>query len=136
MSIFKKFDHIGIVVEDIEKATKALSDFFDLQPEERMDIEDGGIRMAFYALGVGQMEIIEFQKPMDGVDPLVFQPSAGIQHIAYQVDNFDNALKKLTQKGLKVVKGFPRKGAHGRVAFFYPTERLDFLVEICESSED
>jgi methylmalonyl-CoA epimerase len=136
MSIFKKFDHIGIVVEDIEKATKALSDFFDLQPEERMDIEDGGIRMAFYALGVGQMEIIEFQKPMDGVDPLVLQPSAGIQHIAYQVDNFDNALKKLTQKGLKVVKGFPRKGAHGRVAFFYPTERLDFLVEICESSED
>jgi methylmalonyl-CoA epimerase len=136
MSIFKKFDHIGIVVEDIEKATKALSDFFDLQPEERMDIEDGGIRIAFYSLGVGQMEIIEFQNSMDGVDPLVLQPGAGIQHIAYQVDDFDSSLKELTQKGLKVVKGFPRKGAHGKVAFFYPTEGLDLLIEICEAHED
>jgi methylmalonyl-CoA epimerase len=124
------------VVEDIEKATKELSDFFGLQPEERMDIEDSGIRIVFYPLGVGQMEIIEFQKPIVDVDPLVLKPRAGVQHIAYQVDNFDNSLKELTQRGLKVVKGFPRKGAHGKVAFFYPTEGLDVLIEICEASED
>ena len=136
MSIFKKFDHIGIVVEDIEKATKELSDFFDLQPEERMDIEESGIRIAFYPLGAGQMEIIEFQKPIADVDPLVLMPRGGIQHIAYQVDDFDNSLEELTQRGLKVVKGFPRKGAHGKVAFFYPTEGLDLLIEICEARED
>jgi hypothetical protein len=33
---------------------------------------------------------------------------------------------------LKLVKGFPRSGAHGQVAFFYPTEGLDLLIEICE----
>ena len=136
MSIFKRFDHIGIVVEDIEKATQELSDFFDLQPEERMDIEESGIRIAFYPLGAGQMEIIEFQKPIADVDPLVLMPRGGIQHIAYQVDDFDNSLEELTQRGLKVLKGFPRKGAHGKVAFFYPTEGLDLLIEICEASED
>jgi methylmalonyl-CoA epimerase len=136
MTVFKKFDHIGIVVEDIEKATQELSDLYGLQPDERLDIEDSGIRIAFYPLGVGQMEIIEFQKPMDDVDPLVLQPRAGVQHVAFQVEYFDNSLKELKQKGLKVVKGFPRKGAHGRVAFFYPTEGLDVLIEICEASED
>jgi methylmalonyl-CoA epimerase len=136
MSILNKFDHIGIVVADIEKATKELSDFFGLEPDERMDIEEAGIRIAFYPLGVGQMEIIEFQKPIADVDPLVLKPRGGIQHIAYQVDNFDNSLKELMQRGLKVVKGFPRKGAHGKVAFFYPTEGLDLLIEICEASED
>ena len=123
MTVFKKFDHIGIVVEDIEKATKELSDLFGLQPDERMDIEDSGIQIAFYPLGVGQMEIIEFQK---------LRPRAGVQHVAFQVENFDSSLKELKQKGLKVVKGFPRKGAHGKVAFFYPTEGLDVLIEICE----
>jgi hypothetical protein len=34
---------------------------------------------------------------------------------------------------LKLVKGFPRSGAHGQVAFFYPTEGLDLLIEICEA---
>jgi methylmalonyl-CoA/ethylmalonyl-CoA epimerase len=136
MSIFKKFDHIGIVVEDLEKATDELSYFFGIEPDERMDIKDAGIRIAFYPLGEGQMEIIEFQKPLKDVDPLVLKPRAGVQHVAFQVDDFEGALKELTDKGLKVVKGFPREGAHGKVAFFYPTEALDLLVEICEESEN
>ncbi len=136
MSIFKKFDHIGIVVEDLEKATDELARFFKLEYEERMDIKDAGIRIAFYPLGTGQMEIIEFQKPMEDVDPLVLKPRAGVQHVAFQVEDFEGALKELTDKGLKVVKGFPREGAHGKVAFFYPTEALDLLVEICEVSEN
>jgi len=133
MSIFKKFDHIGIVVDDLEKATKELSHFFNLECEERLDIEDAGIRIAFYPLAGGQMEIIEFQKPMGDVDPLVLKPRAGVQHVAFQVENFEKTLEELIQKGLKVVKGFPREGAHGKVAFFYPTEALDMLIEICEA---
>ena len=132
MSIFKKFDHIGIVVEDLEKATGELSHYFNLEYEERMDIKDAGIRIAFYPLDGGQMEIIEFQKPMEDVDSLVLRPRAGVQHVAFQVEDFEAAVKELTDKGLKVVKGFPRQGAHGKVAFFYPTEGLDLLIEICE----
>jgi methylmalonyl-CoA/ethylmalonyl-CoA epimerase len=64
---------------------------------------------------------------------MVTRPGAGVQHVAFQVDDFQQALTKLTAKGLKTVKGFPRTGAHGQVAFFYPTEDLDLLIEICES---
>jgi len=135
MEIFKKFDHIGVVVEDLEKAVNALSYFFGLEDQERMEMKETGIRMAFYPLGIGQMELIEFQRPIDGVDPLVTEPRAGVQHIAFQVDDFQQALETLIAKGLKLVKGFPRKGAHGRVAFFHPTPELDLLIEICEVSQ-
>ena len=134
MAIFKKFDHIGIVVEDLQKAMDALSYFFSLEVREEMEIKDAGIRIAFYPLGSGQMELIEFQKPIEGVDPMVTRPGAGVQHVAYQVDDFQQTLKDLTAKGLKLVKGFPRIGAHGQVAFFYPPEGLDLLIEICEAS--
>ena len=133
MAIFKKFDHIGIVVEDLQKAMDALSYFFSLEVREEMEIKDAGIRIAFYPLGSGQMELIEFQKPLAGVDPIVTRAGSGVQHVAFQVDDFQQALKKLTAKGLKLIKGFPRSGAHGQVAFFYPTEGLDLLIEICES---
>jgi methylmalonyl-CoA epimerase len=133
MAIFKKFDHVGVVVEDLRKAMEELSDFFDLECQEVMEIKDADIRIAFYPLGSGQMELIEFKKPIAGVDPIVTRPGAGVQHIAFQVDDFQQALKTLTTKGLKLVKGFPRSGAHGQVAFFYPTEGLDLLIEICES---
>ena len=134
MAIFKKFDHIGIVVKDLQKAMDVLSQYFDLEAQETIEIKDVGIRIGFYPLGSGQMELIEFQKPIDGVDPIVTRPRAGVQHVAFQVDDFEQTLKDLTAKGLKPVKGFPRSGAHGQVAFFYPPEGLDLLIEICEAS--
>jgi methylmalonyl-CoA epimerase len=133
MSIFKKFDHIGIVVANLQKAMDVLTHFFDLECREVMEIKDAGIRIAFYSLGSGQMELIEFQKTIEGVDPIVTRPGAGVQHVAFQVDDFQHTLTTLTAKGLKLVNGFPRSGAHGQVAFFYPTEGLDLLIEICES---
>ena len=135
MSIFSKFDHVGIVVRDLTKAMQELSDFFGLACREQMEIKGAGIRIAFYPLGTGQMELIEFQKPLEEVDPIVLEPRSGVQHVAFQVEDFDKTLHDLTQKGLKVVRGFPREGAHGKVAFFYPTEGLDLMVEICEAYE-
>ena len=132
MSIFKKFDHIGVVVKDLRHAMDRLSYFFGFACQEFMEIKESGIRIAFYPLGSGQMELIEFQKPISGIDPLVTRPAPGVQHVAFQVEDFEPALEELTAKGLKLIKGFPRKGAHGRVAFFYPTEGLDLLIEICE----
>jgi methylmalonyl-CoA epimerase len=135
MAIFKKFDHIGIVVENLRKAMDEFSDFFDLECQEVMEIKDAGIRIAFYPLGSGQMELIEFLKPIAGVDPIVTRPGAGVQHVAFEVDDFQQALDTLTARGLKPVKGFPRSGAHGQVAFFYPTEGLNLLIEICEDQQ-
>ena len=133
MSIFKKFDHIGIVVTDLNKAMDAFSYFFGFECREQVEIKEAGIRIAFYPLGTGQMELIEFQKTMEEVDSIVLEPRSGVQHVAFQVDNFDDTLQELTNKGLKIVRGFPRKGAHGKVAFFYPTKGLDLMIEICEA---
>ena len=132
MSIFKKFDHIGVVVDDLQKAMDEFALFWGFECQEIMEIKESGIRIAFYPLGSGQMELIEFQKPLDMVDPLVSRPGNGVQHVAFQVEDFKQALEELIAKGLKLVKGFPRKGAHGRVAFSYPTKGLDLLIEICE----
>ena len=68
MTIFKKFDHIGVVVEDLRKAMDEFSDFFGLESQEIMEIKDAGIRVAFYPLGSGQMELIEFQKLTQTID--------------------------------------------------------------------
>jgi methylmalonyl-CoA epimerase len=133
MAIFRQFDHIGLVVSDLKKAMDELSYFFGFECLEQMELKEAGIRIAFYPLGTGQMELIEFQKPMEEVDSIVLEPRSGVQHVAFQVDDFDRTLNELIQKGLKVVRGFPRRGAHGKVAFFYPTEGLDLMIEICES---
>ena len=135
LAILKKFDHIGLVVSDLKKAIEELSFFFGLECKEQMAIREAGIQIAFYPLGAGQMELIEFQKPLDDVDPIVTRPRAGVQHVAFQVDDFDETLGELTGKGLRLVKGFPRKGAHGKVAFFIASIILDKILTKPESKK-
>lgn len=132
MKFLKKIDHIGIVVEDLQGAMADFSDHLGLECDEQVALEDAGIRIAFYSLGEGQMELIEFQKPIDGVDPIVTRPGKGVHHLAFQVDDIHEAITEMTKKGMKLVKGFPRKGGHGLVAFFYPIEGWDLLIEVCQ----
>lgn len=133
MNHLTHFDHIGVVVDDIKKAMDTLSDRFGIPCEKQMELEAEGIRIAFYPLGSGRMELIQFQKEIRGVDPVITRPYPGVQHIAFAVDDFDGTLAAYQNKGLKIVRGFPRHGAHGRVAFFYPTEDLNLFVEVCEA---
>lgn len=132
MKFLKKIDHIGIVVEDLQGAMTDFSDRLGLECDQQVALEDGGIRIAFYSLGEGQMELVEFQKPIDGMDPIVTRPGKGVHHLAFQVDDIHEAITEMTKKGMKLVKGFPRKGGHGLVAFFYPIEGWDLLIEVCQ----
>jgi methylmalonyl-CoA/ethylmalonyl-CoA epimerase len=57
----------------------------------------------------------------------------GVQHIAFRVENIDEALKELKAKGVRLIDQEPRKGAGGaKIAFIHPKETHGVLVEICE----
>jgi len=132
MKFLKKIDHIGMVVEDLQAAMEDFSKNLGLECDEQMVLEDAGIRIAFYTFGEGQIELVEFQKPIDGMDPIVTRPGKGVQHIAFQVDDIHGAIIEMTKRGMKLITGFPRIGGHGPVAFFYPIEGWDLLIELCQ----
>ena len=44
---------------------------------------------------------------------------------------FEDAVAKLTDAGLRVQEGFPRRGAHGTVAFFQRDDTTGLLLEVC-----
>jgi len=57
----------------------------------------------------------------------------GIQHIAYRVENIEEALAELKAKGVRLIDEKPRKGAGAaKIAFIHPKETYGVLVEICE----
>ena len=59
----------------------------------------------------------------------------GIQHIAYRVENIEEALAELKAKGVRLIDEKPRKGAGGaKIAFIHPKATGGILVELCERS--
>ncbi len=57
----------------------------------------------------------------------------GIQHIALRVDNIEEALKELKEKGVRLIDEKPRRGAGGaRIAFIHPKSTNGVLLELSE----
>ena len=57
----------------------------------------------------------------------------GIQHIAFRVENIEDALSELKEKGVRLIDEKPRKGAGGaKIAFLHPKSTHGVLVELCE----
>jgi methylmalonyl-CoA/ethylmalonyl-CoA epimerase len=59
----------------------------------------------------------------------------GFQHVAFRVENIDDALAELKEKGVQLIDKEPRIGAGGaKIAFLHPKATGGVLVELCERS--
>ena len=63
-----------------------------------------------------------------------FNPNGSIHHLCYEVSDINSALKKLLEKGLRVLgDGRPKPGAHGKpVVFLHPKDFYGTLIELEE----
>jgi methylmalonyl-CoA/ethylmalonyl-CoA epimerase len=53
--------------------------------------------------------------------------------VAFQVENIEEALAELKEKGIQLIDQTPRKGAGGaKIAFLHPKATAGVLVELCE----
>ncbi len=53
--------------------------------------------------------------------------------MAFRVENIEEALAELKEKGIRLIDEKPRKGAGGaKIAFLHPKATNGVLVELCE----
>ena len=57
----------------------------------------------------------------------------GLHHIAFEVDDIKQEMKRLEQEGFTPLQKDPFKGADNKwVAFYHPKDAHGMLVEICQ----
>lgn len=128
--MIRKLRHIGMVVDDLERAIKRFEGF-GLKCKETTEVEELGVRMAFVPIGDTLIEILYYAEPEKL--PRVLRDQKGpLNHICLEVDDLDSSIEDFLKGGAKLLEGFPKSGAHGRVAFFYPESTEGVLIEICQ----
>ena len=129
----KHIDHIGIAVKSIEQAGKFYTDVLGLKIEGIENVADQKVNVAFLPITDSEVELVESTHPDGPVAKYIESRGEGVQHIAYRVDNIEEALAELKEKGVRLIDEQPRKGAGGaKIAFIHPKETNGVLVEICE----
>ena len=128
-----RLNHVAIAVPDLEAATAQYRDTLGADVGPPQDEPDHGVTVVFVTLPNTK---IEFLYPLGDNSPingfLEKNPSGGIHHICYEVDDILAARDKLVASGARVLgTGEPKIGAHGKpVLFLHPKDFTGTLVEL------
>ena len=128
-----KIDHLGIAVSSIDAGKNLWADVLGLHYEGSETVEEQKVTTAFFPVGESEVELLESTAPDGPVAKFLEKKGEGIHHIAFRVENIDQALEELKAKGIRLIDEKPRKGAGGaRIAFLHPKATNGVLVELCE----
>jgi len=80
------------------------------------------------------LEKVKWSTAPDGpVAKYLEKKGPGVHHVAFRVENIEEALAELKEKGVRLIDEKPRKGAGGaKIAFLHPKATNGVLVELCE----
>lgn len=128
-----RLNHVAIVVPDLAAATALYRETLGATVSAPVEQPAHGVVVVFVELPNTKIELLY---PMDAASPvakfLEKNPTGGIHHICYEVDDILAARDRLKAQGARVLgDGVPKTGAHDKpVLFLHPKDFLGTLVEL------
>jgi methylmalonyl-CoA epimerase len=136
LGVFKRIDHIGVAVEEIEPALALYGASFQLDLAHREIVEEQGVEAVLLDVGENHVELLAPLSADTPVGKFLAKNGPGLHHVAYQVADIDATLGQLKQAGLQMIDETPRTGIRGsRVAFMHPRATAGVLTEIVQPAE-
>ena len=128
-----RLNHVAIAVPDLSAATAKYRDTLGASVSAPQALPEHGVTVVFVELANTKTELLE---PLGDNSPiaafLARNPSGGIHHMCYEVDDILAARDRLKGEGVRVLgDGEPKIGAHGKpVLFLHPRDFDGTLIEL------
>jgi methylmalonyl-CoA/ethylmalonyl-CoA epimerase len=128
-----RLNHVAIAVKDLAAATAVYRDTLGGKVSEPHAIPEHGVTVVFVELPNTKIELLE---PLGEGSPIAAylekNPSGGMHHVCYEVEDIIAARDKLKAAGARVIgNGEPKIGAHGKpVLFLHPKDFVGTLTEL------
>jgi methylmalonyl-CoA/ethylmalonyl-CoA epimerase len=128
-----RLNHVAIAVPNLEAAAAQYRDTLGAKVGPAQDEPDHGVTVVFIELPNTKIELLY---PLGENSPIAGflekNPSGGIHHICYEVEDILAARDALKASGARVLgNGEPKIGAHGKpVLFLHPKDFTGTLVEL------
>ncbi|MFN3664204.1 methylmalonyl-CoA epimerase [Yoonia sp.] len=128
-----RLNHVAIAVPDLAAASDQYRQMLGADVGPPQDEPDHGVTVVFITLPNTKIELLYplgENSPIQGF--LDKNPSGGIHHICYEVDDILIARDHLLAQGARVLGGGdPKIGAHGKpVLFLHPKDFNGCLIEL------
>jgi len=128
-----RLNHVAIAVPDLTAATAQYSGVLGARVSEPIDQPAHGVTVVFVELPNTKIELLY---PLGDNSPiqsfLERNPSGGMHHLCYEVEDIIAARDRLVAEGARVLgDGEPKTGAHDKpVLFLHPKDFSGTLIEL------
>lgn len=128
-----RVNHIAIAVPDLSVAAASYRDTLGARISQPQALPEHGVTVVFVELDNTKIELLE---PLGDDSPirsfLEKNPSGGMHHICYEVQDILASRDQLSQAGARVLgSSEPKIGAHGKpVLFLHPKDFQGTLIEL------
>ena len=131
-----QLNHVAIAVPDLDAAMRQYRDVLGVDVGAPQDEPEHGVTVVFITLPNTRIELLH---PLGDDSPIASflerNPSGGIHHLCYEVDDIRVAADAMRSVGARVLgDGEPKIGAHGKpVLFLHPKDFNGTLIELEEA---
>ncbi|PDP59907.1 methylmalonyl-CoA epimerase [Porphyromonas gingivalis] len=126
-------EHLGIAVKSIEEALPYYENVLGLKCYSIEEVPDQKVRTAFMTVGQTKLELLEPTSDESPIAKFIEKRGEGIHHIAFCVEDANEALADAASKGIKLIDEKARKGAEGlNIGFLHPKSTMGVLTEVCD----
>lgn len=128
-----RLNHVAIVVPDVRAAAALYRNALGAEVSEPVALPPHGVTVVFVELPNTKIELLEplgEKSPVRGF--LERNPSGGMHHLCYEVEDILAARDRLVAQGARVLgDGEPKIGAHDKpVLFLHPKDFNGTLIEL------
>jgi methylmalonyl-CoA/ethylmalonyl-CoA epimerase len=125
-------EHIGIAVNSLEEAIPYYEETLGMKCYAVEEVADQKVKTAFFMVGQTKIELLESTAPEGPIGKFLEKKGQGVHHLAFAVDNVNESLSELDEKGIRMIDKTSRKGAEGlNIGFLHPKSTMGVLTEIC-----
>ncbi len=128
-----KFNHVAIVVPDLDAASNKYRDVLGANVSKAFDYPEHGVSVVFVEL---ENTKIELMHPYGNSSPITNflekNNNGAIHHICIEVKNLEAACEKMKVHGIRILgDDKPKNGAHNKpVIFLHPKDFYGTLIEL------
>jgi methylmalonyl-CoA/ethylmalonyl-CoA epimerase len=128
-----KVEHIGIAVKSLATSTELFEQLLNTPCYKTEEVASEGVKTAFFQTGESKIELLEATSETSPIHKYIDKKGEGIHHIAFEVENIEAEMKRLSALGFELLNTVPKKGADNKlVCFLHPKTTNSVLVELCQ----
>lgn len=130
----KKIEHIGIAVKELSVSIPLFEKLLNKPCYKTEAVESEQVNTAFFQTGESKIELVQAFAPGSVINRFIEKKGEGLHHIAFEVDDIEEEIKRLKNEGFHFINENPKEGADNKmVCFLHPKETNGVLIELVAS---